>query len=148
MKLKNISKEELELMSYTDITYQLLKESKKKMNTPSLFKEICKLLTLSEEDYTAKIGDYYTSLTLDKRFVLIDNAQWDIRDNHKIDIVLDDEDEEEISEEVEEEIVEEETEEAVDSIDNDDIDDELEDLAIIDDEEEENLDLDDENEND
>ena len=41
MKLKNIPKEEIEQMSYTDLTYQLLKENKKAMTTPDIFKNIC-----------------------------------------------------------------------------------------------------------
>ncbi len=144
MSLKDMTKEELEVLSYTDLTYMLLKENKKTMNTPTLFKLICDLLEYSDEEYAAKIGDYYTSLTIDKRFVLLDNAEWDIRDNHKIELVVDDDEEEmdeteESEEENEEEIDETEEEEDIDSMDDDldDVDDDLEDLAIIDDEENE-----------
>lgn len=144
MSLKEMTKEELEVLSYTDLTYMLLKENKKTMTTPAIFKLICNLLEYTDDEYAAKIGDYYTSLTIDKRFVLLDNAEWDIRDNHKIEIVVDDdedEDEDEDSLEQEEEDVEEsddiETEETIDSIsdDLDDEDDDLDDLAIIDDDE-------------
>lgn len=144
MSLKDMTKEELEVLSYTDLTYMLLKENKKTMNTPTLFKLICDLLEYSDEEYAAKIGDYYTSLTIDKRFVLLDNAEWDIRDNHKIELVVDDDEEEmdeteESEEENEEEMDETEEEEDIDSMDDDldDVDDDLEDLAIIDDEENE-----------
>lgn len=144
MSLKDMTKEELEVLSYTDLTYMLLKENKKTMNTPTLFKLICDLLGYSDEEYAAKIGDYYTSLTIDKRFVLLDNAEWDIRDNHKIELVVDDDEEEmdeteESEEENEEETDETEEEEDIDSMDDDldDVDDDLEDLAIIDDEENE-----------
>ncbi len=144
MSLKDMTKEELEVLSYTDLTYMLLKENKKTMNTPTLFKLICDLLGYSDEEYAAKIGDYYTSLTIDKRFVLLDNAEWDIRDNHKIELVVDDDEEEmdeteESEEENEEEMDETEEEEDIDSMDDDldDVDDDLEDLAIIDDEENE-----------
>ena len=44
MKLKNMSKEELELMSYTDLTEMLIKENKKPMNTPTVFHKLCDLL--------------------------------------------------------------------------------------------------------
>ena len=94
MKLKNINPEDLELMSYTDITYMMIKESKKTMNTPTLFKEICNMLDLSESTFEDKIGDYYTSLTMDKRFVMLDNNEWDIRDNHSVEIVMDEDEEE------------------------------------------------------
>lgn len=136
MKLKDMPIEELELLSYTDITYKILKENKKSMTTASLFREICDLLELSDSDFDSKIGDYYTSLTLDKRFVLLKNNEWDVRDNHSIEIIIDD-DEDEETEEIEEENEEvEETEEDVIDDDNldDDIDD-MEDLSIIDEDE-------------
>lgn len=143
MNIKNMTKEELEVLSYADLTYMLLKENKKTMTTPAIFKLICELLEYSDDEYAAKIGDYYTSLTIDKRFVLLDNAEWDIRDNHKIEVVVDDDDEiEEESEETEEEIEDESDEVEEDEIDSmdddlDDVDDDLEDLAIIDDDENE-----------
>lgn len=140
MKLANLTQDELELMSYTDLTYMLLKENKKSMNTPTIFKEICKLLDYSDNTYADKIGDYYTSLTIDKRFVLLDNNEWDLRDNHSIEIVMDDEEEvEEEVEETEEEEVEEELEDEDtlydDESDLTDDDDDIDDLAIVTEEE-------------
>lgn len=144
MKLKNMKIEELELLSYTDLTYKILKEEKKCMNTPTIFHTICDLLGYSEEDYASKIGEYYTSLNNDKRFVMLDNGEWDIRDNHAIELSLEDEDEEENitdEEEIEdeEELEEEfEDEEDIDSVIDDEIDDEdddLEDLAVLDEDE-------------
>ena len=138
MKIKDMPIEELEMMSLTDITYMILKEKKKSMSTADLFKEISKLLDLSESDFASKIGDYYTSLNIDKRFVLLENNEWDIRDNHSVEIIMDDEDEEEVEEEIEEEI--EEDDENIDEMIDDedlDVDDDLEDLSIIDDEESE-----------
>ena len=141
MKLKQIPKEELELLSYTDLTYMILKENKKSMNTPTIFKKICDLLGYSDEEYSAKIGDYYTSLTIDKRFVLLDNAEWDLRDHHSIEIVIDDEEDDENDIVEEEDDIEVEPEE-IDEDDIDDIDEEdpedtsdIEELSIIADEE-------------
>ena len=142
MSLKNMPVEELELLSYTDMTYLLIKENKKPMNTPTIFRKICDLLGYNDDEYSAKIGDYYTSLTIDKRFVLLDNNEWDIRDNHSVEIVLDDEDDEaeDTPEEEEEEIEEEvESEDTLydDESDITDDDDDMDDLAIVSDEEEE-----------
>ncbi|MBP3460867.1 MAG: DNA-directed RNA polymerase subunit delta [Bacilli bacterium] len=139
MKIKDMPIEELELMSLTDLTYMILKENKKSMSTSIIFKEICNLLDYSDEQYTSKIGDYYTSLNIDKRFVLLDNNEWDIRDNHSVELVMDEEDEEEIEEdEKEEEEIEETEEENIDEIlEDDDLDDDLEELSIIDEEDEE-----------
>ena len=138
---------ELKAMSYTDIAYMILKEEKKKINTPKLFKKVCDLLGYTEEEYAAKVGDFYTSLTTDCRFIILDTAEWDLKDKHIVkETVDDDEDEEaEISiEEIEDEEVEEETEDidedSIDAIDeelDDDIDDDMEDLRVIEEDEEE-----------
>lgn len=143
MKLKNMSKEELETMSYTDLTYMLLKENKKPMNTAELFKKICELLELTEEDYSEQIGDFYTSLTIDKRFHMLESAEWDLMEKHKVELQIDDEDEEIESEEESEEddeIEEEKQEENIDSLDSlddelDDVDDDTLDLSIVTEEE-------------
>ena len=142
MKLKDKSPEELELMSYADLTYMILKEEKKQMNTAVIFRKICELLGLSEDGFSDKIGDYYTSLTIDKRFVMLENGDWDVRDNHAVEISLDEDDDEELSDDEaeEDEIVEdEESEEDIDAVidddDLDDNDDDLEDLAVLDEDE-------------
>lgn len=141
MKLKNMSQEELQLLSYTELTYKILKEENKTLNTPTIFKKICELLGYTDEEYAEKIGDYYTSLTIDKRFVMLENGEWDIRDNHVLNISLDDEDEEEIEtdeEENTEDELEETEEENIDSVIDDDLDDDvddIDDLAVLDEEE-------------
>ena len=142
MELKNISKEELELLSFTDLTEIILKETSKPMNTPAIFRTICDILEYSDSKYSDKIGEFYTSLTTDKRFVFLDTAEWDLKENHSIPLVIDEDEEEFEEEEVdmehEEEIEEELNEDDIDDIDlYDDIDDEddLGDLDIIDDEE-------------
>ncbi len=149
MKLKDMKKEELEVLSYTDLTELILKENKKPLNTPSVFKKICSLLELSDDDYANQIGDFYTSLTTDKRFILLDSAEWDLKDKHKVDIVLDVDDEEDESEATDEEDEsdtdeEELMDEEIDSIDitDDEVDlddsDDMEELTIVDDIDEDN----------
>ena len=137
MKLKDMDIQELELMSYTDITYKLLKENQKSMTTASLFKAICDLLEFTDSDYENKIGDYYTSLTIDKRFVMLPNNEWDLRDNHSIEIVIDDDEDEDENlieeDDIEETVETEEDEENIDDInDDEDLDDDDDmDLSII-----------------
>lgn len=142
MQLKNMSKEELQLLSYTDLASMVLNENKTSMNTPTIFKKICDLLGYTDEEYTDKIGDFYTSLTIDKRFVLLDNHEWDLREKHAVTLVMDDEDDEdiEIDEETEEETdeIEEELEEINDD-DELDTDDDLDDLTVIDEDDDEEM---------
>ncbi len=140
MKIKDMKKEDLEVLSYTDLTEMILKENKRSMNTASIFREICSLLELDDSEYSNKIGDYYTSLTTDKRFILLDNAEWDLRDKHKINIVIDEDDDEDEEFEEEDETLESDNSEdesveiTDDEVDLDDEDD-LDDLSIVGEEE-------------
>ena len=143
MNIKKMSKEELELLSNKDITYYLLEDSKKSINTADLFKKIIKLLELPESSFDAKIGDYYTALATDKRFILLEDGTWDLRSRHTSDkvvkVVDSDEEEDEDEEEVEKEEIEDEIEEDNYDDNDDDIyddnDDDLKDLLIIDEDE-------------
>lgn len=135
MSIKKMTKDELELLSNKDIT-NLLLEEKGKQTTPDLFKKIIELLELPASTFDQKIGDYYTSLTTDKRFVLLEDGTWDLRNRHTSDKLLkiEEDDEEEIEEEEEEEIEDESDD--FDSIDSDednidDNDDDLKDLVVL-----------------
>ena len=140
--MKSIKKEDIKDLSYKDITNIILENNKKGMNTLDLFTMIVDLLELPKDTIDTKIADYYTSLTTDKRFLLVDGL-WDLRNRHTSDKVLvdateDDIDEEEFEEtdDMEEEIEEESYE---DDIDNDtsydEDDDGLGDLVVLDEDE-------------
>lgn len=143
MSIKSMKKDELELMSNKDIAYLILEESKRKLNTADLFKKIIKLLDLPESTFEKKIADFYTALSTDKRFILLDNGKWDLRSNHTSDKVIkvtDEDDEESDDENEEEEEIEEDIEEdSFDDTDDTDYDDdtneELKDLVVIDEDE-------------
>ncbi len=139
MKLNKMTKEELELLSYTNIAKLYLEENKTTMNTADLFKEICKLLELSERVYQDKIADFFQSLTTSKEFVLLDDGKWDLKSNHKgkkLDIEELYEEHDEIDEEYQED--DEATEEdEYNSIDDEEeyAEDDLNDLTILSEEE-------------
>ncbi len=142
MNKKKMPKEELEQLSYADITHYLLQQKKKPRTTGELFNEIIKLLQLPDSTFEEQIGDYYTALTTDKRFIILNNGKWDLRSNHTSDNFLmtieeEDEDEEIELDEAEEEAEEDEDEEFDDFKEEDedlvDEDEDLEDLAIVED---------------
>ena len=143
MSLKTMKKEELELLSNKDIAFMILTEGKRKLNTADLYRKIMKLLDLPESYFEKKIADFYTALSTDKRFILLDNGKWDLRSNHTSDKVIkvsDEEDEESDEENEEEELEEDELEEdSFDDTDDTDYDDdtneELKDLVVIDEDE-------------
>lgn len=141
--LSKMTKENLELLSYTKIAEMYLKENKKTMNTADLFKEVCNLLELSNEEYQEKIGDFFESLTTSKEFILLNDGNWDLKANHSVKIDIDDIYEEADSAEENDTSLENLSEEdnySDDSYDSDISDEELldddySDLTIIDDEE-------------
>ncbi|MCI6899233.1 MAG: DNA-directed RNA polymerase subunit delta [Tenericutes bacterium] len=143
MSIKKMTKDELELLSNKDITNLILEESKKPINTADLFKKIIKLLELPESTFEAKIADYYTALSTDKRFILLEDGTWDLRSRHTSDkVVKITEDEEEETEENKDDIeesIEEDEEDSYDDKDdddyNDDTNEELKDLVVIDEDE-------------
>ena len=101
--MKEIKKEDIENLSYKDITFMILDKEKKGINTLDLFTKIVTTLELPSSTIENKIGDYYTSLATDKRFILVDGV-WDLRKRHTSDKVIVDELEDEDLEEEEEEI--------------------------------------------
>lgn len=147
MKLNQISKEELELLSYTEIAQKYLEENKKTMNTADLFKEVCNLLELSESEYVDKIADFFGSLTTSKDFILLEDGTWDLKANHKIKVSMEEiydennNDDEEIEESDEDIIESDEEPDDLDTINDDDAfidddaDDDLADLTIVNDDE-------------
>ena len=141
MKVDKMPKEELELLSYKEIT-SLILEEKGAMTTLDIFNKIAKLLDLPKSTIEKKIGDFYTTLSTDKNFLLVD-GKWDLRKRHTSDKVLKAQ-ESEVDDE-EEEIEEEKIELSEDDVDydsqisdDDDFDDgedDLKDLVVLDEEE-------------
>ena len=136
-------KEDLELLSYKDITNLLLEEYGAE-NTAELFKKIVKLLKLPSSVFDNKIGDYYTMLSTDKRFILLEDGKWDLRTRHtsdKIVNVIDEDDEFDMEEATSKnkDEVEDDDEDNYDMDNDDDYDDEsdddLKDLVILDEDE-------------
>ncbi len=145
MKIKNLSKEELEAMSYDDIAAMILTETGKQLKINELFKEISNLLELSEDEYIEKLPAFFDVLSTDQRFIMLENGLWDLKSKHVAKIVIDNDDEEdeeiEDIEEVEEEPEKEDENIYSDDDDTDDLtddDDDLSDLVIIDEDEEAN----------
>ncbi len=132
---KKLTKEELELMSYNDIANILLKENPKQ-STLDIFSKIVEMLELPKNVLENKIGEFYTALTNDKRFILLEDGKWDLKQNHKTEnITLEDdlEDYEEDLEDYEEEPEIEPEENYRDETDDDisDVTEEYKNLVIV-----------------
>lgn len=139
MKLKSLSEEQIENMSYDDIAYVILKERGKKMKLLDLFNEVIDQLKLNREEAENHLADFFSLLSTEKRFIQLEGGYWDLRENHTAKIELTDlDDEEDITDEIEEERNEEIEEEMyIDETkenDDDEAEDEYKDLVVIDDE--------------
>lgn len=141
MKLKDMSIDELEAMSYDDIALMVLTESGRKMKINELFKEVCNLLNLTDEEYMEKLPAFFEVLSTDHRFIMIENGYWDLKTKHSTKVIIDNDDDDD---DVVEDDIEEEEKEDEDifyddtEADDSDTDDDLKDLVIIDEDEEAN----------
>lgn len=143
MSLKKMTKEDLELLSNKDITNLILEESKKSINTADLFKKIIELLELPSNTFESKIGDYYTSLATDKRFILLEDGTWDLRSRHTSDKVVkiseeddeEDEEQDEDQDEQDDDLLEDSYDDTDDEDYDEDTNEELKDLVVIDEDE-------------
>lgn len=141
MKLSEISKEELELMGYDDLAFLILTDENKKMKINELFQKVCKILKLSDSVFESQIADFFEMLTTDKRFTMLEDGFWDLKEKHSEKVVID-EDEDDYVEETEEEepVLEEEKSPYDEDEDDDKGEDDLKDLVVIDEDEDgENL---------
>lgn len=146
MNIKKMNIEELEKLSHLDIAYNLLKYEKVKLTTVDLLKEVCNALNYGDKEFDSLIGDFYTSLNLDKRFILID-GKWDLSENHSVKIVIedemdeDDDEYEELEEETDDDIEDDAVSDDVEAMEEveEDIDDDMEDLTIVEEDSEEDI---------
>ena len=134
MSLSKMTKEDIELLSYTDIAKLYLEENKTPLNTAELFKKVCNLLSLSDGEYQDKIADFFQSLTTSKEFILLPDGKWDLKSKHSVKVVMDELYEEQADEEDYEIEPEELTEEdEFNSIDDEEdyADEDISDLTIL-----------------
>ena len=92
MKLKQIPKEELELMGYDDIALLILQESGKKMKLRDIFVKVCEVLELPSETVDNQLMDFFELMSINKKFIMLDNGYWDLQAKHKLDVVFEDDD--------------------------------------------------------
>lgn len=143
MKLKDISREELEMMGYAELAEIVLNESKKKMKIADIFKKICKALGLTDAEYEDRISEFFEIVSTNKLFTILPQGYCDLKTRHNTKVIMDDDEEEiVVDEEVENDEVEneEETEDIFyDDTEDDDIpDDDLQDFVVVDEDEEVN----------
>ncbi|PAQ15273.1 DNA-directed RNA polymerase subunit delta [Bacillaceae bacterium SAOS 7] len=166
MNLKQLSKEERKEMSFIEVAFIILEESKQPITFQEILNQIQQHLELSDEEVRQRMVQFYTDLNFDGRFITLGENRWGLRAWYPVDQL-----EEEVTTAVktrkkktkkaakEEEFEEEEVEdldeadedfdfeeEDIDDLDDEDEIEELDDLSDIDDddEDEDDEDFDDE----
>ena len=76
--------------SMCNVAYEILKEVNEKVAFNALWGAVCDRLGIKEEDRNNLISVFYTQLTLDGRFMFLDENYWDLRINHTFDEFSDD----------------------------------------------------------
>ena len=150
MKIEDLSKEELEQLTYTELAAMILAEKGSKMKIVDIFKKVCEILELSDSTFENQVADFFELVSTDKNFIVLDKGFCDLRKKHAPKAVIVDDEDENFDNEVE---IEENDEDIVDSdeesdedifydssSDDDDVtdDDELDDFIMVDEEEEAN----------
>lgn len=73
--------------SLPETAYAILTKATDAMDFASLYAEVCKEAELNEDERVHYIGEFYTDLSLDGRFVGLGNNVWDLRSRHKYEEV-------------------------------------------------------------
>ena len=142
MSIKNLTKEDIDTLSYEELAYLIIQDKHSKMKIIDIFKKICELKNMNEKEFEDKIADFYDLISTNKEFLDLEKGYCDLRKNHTPNVIIDDEDDvdtEEIEENIEDDV--EETEEDIyydNSSEEDDVDtdDELSDFIVVDEDDE------------
>ena len=142
MSIKNLTKEDIDTLSYEELAYLIIQDKHSKMKIIDIFKKICELKNMNEKEFEDKIADFYDLISTNKEFLVLEKGYCDLRKNHTPNVIIEDEDDvdtAEIEENIEDDA--EETEEDIyydNSSEEDDVDtdDELSDFIVVDEDDE------------
>ena len=73
--------------SMVEVAYQLMLKKQGAQKFVKFYEEVAALLAMNEEEAEQNISKFYTKLTLDERFVLLEDNTWDLRERQSFDKV-------------------------------------------------------------
>lgn len=73
--------------SMIETAYEIMEASNAPITFMAFYDKIGEALAMSVEEKNERIGDFYTDLTLDGRFVSLTDNTWDLRSRHTYDKV-------------------------------------------------------------
>ena len=73
--------------SMVEVAYELMLKKQGPQKFVKFYNEVSALLAMTEEEAEQNISKFYTKLTLDERFVLLEDNTWDLRERQSFDKV-------------------------------------------------------------
>jgi len=70
-----------------EVAYELLSKKQGPQKFNKFWNEVSDLLSMEEQEKEQNISSFYTKLTLDERFVLLEDNMWDLRERQSFDKV-------------------------------------------------------------
>lgn len=72
----------MSVRSMTEVAYSILEKSDKPLVFSELWEKVRKEMGYSDSQAAHKIASFYSSLMLDKKFVVLEDNIWDLRSRH------------------------------------------------------------------
>ncbi len=73
--------------SMLEVAYEVVGASSKSLTFKELYDEVATKLAMNDDEKNDRIGNFYTQLTLDGKFVVLMDNTWDLRSRHTYDKV-------------------------------------------------------------
>lgn len=73
--------------SLIDYAFEIMQNKQERLSFKDLWAQVVEAAQLSEEVANAKVARFYTNLSLDGRFVVLDDNKWDLRERHTLEEV-------------------------------------------------------------
>ena len=73
--------------SMVEVAYELMQKKQGAQKFVKFYEEVAAILAMSEEEAEQNISKFYTKLTLDERFVLLEDNTWDLRERQSFERV-------------------------------------------------------------
>ena len=70
-----------------EVAYDLLEKKQGPQKFIKFWNEVSDVLSMSEEERDQNVSKFYTKLTLDERFVLLEDNMWDLRERQSFEKV-------------------------------------------------------------
>lgn len=72
-------------MNMIETAYEIVKNAKEPLTFQQLWKKIVEELGMEKDYADSKISKFYTQLSFDNRFVMLEENHWDLRERHSFE---------------------------------------------------------------